>query len=397
MGHPIINENVRQAGLALAEASALASFHTGLDTTWLERAPFPALAREAKRRSLPEPLHNVTHSHPVGEIARLILERIPGLQNLAGSYGRFSIDGRSEAISHALSREVVRKDIDAVYAFEDSAHKAFLRARELGKQAFYDLPIGYWRAGAAIYAEEAILRPEWVNTLNALQDPPEKLWRKDQELSLATRILVASDFTARTLNKFQGELAPIHVIPYGSPPASRVDRAPASGPIRVIYVGRLTQRKGIADLLDAIPLVEEELELTIIGRRVGHAAPLEVALKTVRWLPSLPRDAVLSEIANHDVLVLPSLFEGFGMVLSEALSRGTPIIATDHTAAPDLLGASPDAGWVVPIRRPEAIAAAIRRLREPQFRDYTRQQALIASESQSWSVYRDAIRGALLS
>jgi glycosyltransferase involved in cell wall biosynthesis len=59
-------------------------------------------------------------------------------------------------------------------------------------------------------------------------------------------------------------------------------------------------------------------------------------------------------MSRHDVLVLPSLHEGFGLVITEAMSQGLTVITTSHTAGPDLISDGID-GFIVPIRSAEAI------------------------------------------
>ncbi|CAN8141326.1 hypothetical protein THIOSC13_540007 [uncultured Thiomicrorhabdus sp.] len=61
------------------------------------------------------------------------------------------------------------------------------------------MPIGYWRTHRKLNEEESRLQPEWAHTWNATGDSDEKLARKDQELALADHIIVASSFTAKTL------------------------------------------------------------------------------------------------------------------------------------------------------------------------------------------------------
>nr|WP_246414284.1 glycosyltransferase family 4 protein [Microbacterium thalassium] len=305
--------------------------------------------------------------------------------------GPLSIQARSQAIDRVLAREVRRPEITTVYAYEDSAADAFAAARSQGVRTLYDLPIGYWRTGRAIFAEEAERRPEWRGTLTGLRDPEWKLERKDRELAGADELIVASSFTARTLADYPGQVGSVSVIPYGTPARAQEELVAGEGAIRVLFVGGLSQRKGIADLFDAIPLVDASVELTVVGRRVGECAPRDRMLDRVTWHESLPHARILELIAAHDVLVLPSLFEGFGLVLTEALSQGTPIIATDHTAAPDLLAGVEDAGWIVPIRSPEAIGARITDLNDPAFRAHSREQALSAAALRSWEAYRRQI------
>lgn len=392
IGHPVLNDNVRHAALSLAEAGMLERFHTGLDATALRTDTFGRLGAELRRRTLPPAVHARTTSHPVGELARLMALRVPRRINPFDPHlGPLSIQARAQAIDRILAKALQRPGVTAVYAYEDGAADAFASARDHGRRAIYDLPIGYWRVGRELFEEEAERRPAWRSTLSGLRDPEWKLDRKDKELELATDVIVASSFTARTLDLFPGTIRQVTVIPYGAPPRVPVAPQAHGGPIRVIYVGSLSQRKGLADLLEAIPIVGASVEMTIVGQRVGVSAERDAALEHARWFPSLPHQELLNLIAFHDVLVLPSLFEGFGLVLTEALSQGTPIIATDHTAAPDLLEGIEDAGWVVPIRNSEAIALAIGRLADADFRMHSRERARLAADRRPWAAYRTGV------
>lgn len=115
----------------------------------------------------------------------------------------------------------------------------------------YDLPIGYWRAMRYLLNEDREKNPEWAMTLGGFNDSEKKLQRKDKELQLADKIYVASSFTKKTLEMYPGKLADIEVIPYGFPPVN-IDRKYdniRNRKIKVLYVGGLTQRKGISYFL----------------------------------------------------------------------------------------------------------------------------------------------------
>ena len=77
----------------------------------------------------------------------------------------------------------------------------------------------------------------------------------------------------------------------------------------------------------------------------------------------MPHARVLELMTEHDVLVLPSLVEGFGLVITEALSRGLPVITTAHAGGADLMTDGRE-GFIVPIRSPDAIADRLTRLAE---------------------------------
>ena len=91
---------------------------------------------------------------------------------------------------------------------------------------------------------------------------------------------------------------------------------------------------------------------------------------------------------KQDVLVFPSLFEGFGLVLTEAMSQGLPIISTTHTAAPDLIQDGKE-GFIVPIRDSEAIAEKLLLLCEnPEMLRSMEEAALETARVTTWEAYQ---------
>jgi glycosyltransferase involved in cell wall biosynthesis len=294
---------------------------------------------------------------PWREICRIAADRF-GLDILTKhESGIFSIDRVYQTFDKSVAYRIRNSNARAVYCYEDGALETFRIAKKRGIECIYDLPIGYWRAGRKIMQEESELRPEWIPTMLGLQDSKEKLDRKDQELKLAEHVIVASSFTRITLQECPFPLAQISIVPYGcgSISTSPVKKS-KDGPLRALFVGGLSQRKGIADLFEAVDLLKGQVALTLIGcKPVSDCPVLNNALKAHNWIPSLPHEKILREMRNHDVLVFPSLFEGFGLVITEALSQGLPVITTPHTCGPDIITDGMD-GFIVPIRSPEAIA-----------------------------------------
>jgi alpha-maltose-1-phosphate synthase len=362
--HPTGNANVRHAALGLHRAGLIGEFWTCLN--YRGTSPFsrllPAGVRaQLARRSFPEELQSTLHAHPWREAARLFSHRAKLGALARHETGILSVDAVYRSLDRRVARRLRSGNFTGLYAYEDGAAEAFRAAKTLGLKKIYDLPIGYWRAARDVLIEEAERQPAWASTLIGNNDSPAKTARKDEELALADRVYVASSYTLKTLSSAPGFTAPIEVIPYGAPlrPASaprRVEREGA-GPLRVIFVGSLGQRKGLSYLFEACRSLGPVVELTVIGTLpLETCAALEIELKRerVRWIPSCPHAQVLAEMAAHDVFVFPSLFEGFGLVLLEAMAMGLPIIATPHTAAPDLIDDGEE-GFLVPIRSSQAI------------------------------------------
>ena len=162
--------------------------------------------------------------------------------------------------------------------------------------------------------------------------------------------------------------------------------------MRVLFAGSLGQRKGLSYLLRALDSLGEKVELTLLGRKTAdNCAPLEAAIRKHRWIPTLPHGDLMREMRLHDVLVLPSLFEGFGLVILEAMAQGLVVIATSHTAAPDIFADGID-GFIVPIRSAEAIAEKLQLLAADRAR--LREMKVAArkkAQLHRWEHYRTAL------
>jgi len=393
LSHPIGNEFVREALVAFDQAGMLEEFWTAI--SWNPKSPInralPQSLRELLgRRSFPDSVRSRTHTLPVREALRLF----GGAAGLRSRHetGALSID----AVFRGLDRKVAErlrktKKVRAVYAYEDGALESFRAARDLNFARLYDLPIGYWRVGQRIFGEEAEREPEWAPTLTGTLDSAEKLSRKDQELLLASRVIVASTFTKQTLAESPGT-ASIDIVPYGAPPAISAEITKPLGKLKVLFAGSLGQRKGLSYLLAAVEKLNGAVDLTLLGRKVVEGcAPLEAAVRKYRWLPTLAHAEVLREMQSHDVLVLPSLFEGFGLVILEAMAQGTPVIATDHTAGPDVIENGVD-GFIVPIRSADAIAEKLDLLaRAPEPLMSMKRAAQAKARLLGWEGYRQRL------
>lgn len=391
--HPTGNANSR-AVLEGAEASGLLSeFHTSVaafdGNLWSRLAGTPA-GREFDRRRFTEQAKSKTHQSPFRELGRMLASRANLNLLTRHETGLFCVDRVYRGIDRKVSRRLHSGGCGAVYAYEDGALETFRSAKNRGITCFYDLPIGHWRTARALLSQEHERWPQWAATMPGFKDSDEKLARKDEELHLADAIFVASSFTASTLQDYPSDLAQTHVIPYGFPdPASAKDFSDLTArKLRMLYVGGLSQRKGIADVFEVADRLGSEVELTVIGRgAVDQCSALASALKRHRWIPSLPHDRVLEQMRQNDILIFPSLFEGFGLVISEAMSQGTPVITTDRTAGADLIMHGQN-GWLVPpahtavlVKQVETILNDVDRLPEIS------ERCLESAAKRPWSVY----------
>jgi len=397
ISHPTGNSFFRAAAEGLASADMLAGFGTTVATfpgnTFDKLSAMGPFAEFSRRRYHPI-LQPYAQTWPLHEIGRIVASKA-GLKSLIKhETGIFSVDSVYRNLDKHMARSLKGKQqqgADAVYAYEDGALFSFREAKSIGMQCLYDLPIGYWRSARRLLQMELDRWPDWASTLTNFKDSEAKLENKDEELRLADAIFVASSFTASTLDDFPGKLGAIEVIPYAFPPVAeqRVYRNLAAGtPLKLLFVGGLSQRKGIADLFAAVENIGNKVELTVVGHKAtDNCKPLNDALKKYKWIPSLPHNEILKLMREHDVLVFPSLFEGFGLVITEAMSQGTPVITTERTAGPDLITHGEN-GWLVEAGSTAALQNAIEQLlQKPETVQQVGKAAMETARLRTWDVY----------
>jgi glycosyltransferase involved in cell wall biosynthesis len=142
-------------------------------------------------------------------------------------------------------------------------------------------------------------------------------------------------------------------------------------PLELLFVGRLVREKGVLDLLEALSQVPGA-NLTVVGTELPTERDgVESAARSraqapdligrVRFLGPVAKDAMPAVVASCDALVLPSYREGVPRSLIEGFAAGRPAIATDVRGCRELVQDG-ETGFLVPPRRPDLLAVAMRRL-----------------------------------
>ncbi|HEY4326578.1 MAG TPA: glycosyltransferase family 4 protein [Mucilaginibacter sp.] len=391
--------------MGLFDAGILSGFRTTVATfpgNVFDRMGALSLFSEFKRRQYNPVLEPLTKAWPWRELRRFAVTKSGLHRYIQNNKEFYNVDGVYQDLDKRVadSLKIANKNgTDAIYAYEDGALLSFIEAKRLGMKCLYDLPTGYWRTVRKIMDIERERRPEWESTLTGLDDTTAKLARKDEELRLADRIFVASSFVANTLKDYPGKLASVEIIPYGFPPVcSSREYAPIrQRPVKLLYVGKLSQMKGIAELFAAVDAFGTRVELTLVGRKVGQeCAALEAALAKHRWIPSLPHPEILKIMREHDVLIFPSLLEGFGLVITEAMSQGTPVITTERTAGIDLINHSEN-GWIADAGSVDSLQMNIENiLTKPDLIKETGRLAMEAANNRPWGVYEQELVQSIL-
>jgi glycosyltransferase involved in cell wall biosynthesis len=190
----------------------------------------------------------------------------------------------------------------------------------------------------------------------------------------ARLVITVSDFSRRELTELLGlDPARVAVVPGGVDErfGPGVDPAPARAALGlgrpyVLTVASRTARKNLGVLdLAARRLATEGIDLVAAGGDRPQFRE-EGGTDGVRPLGHVDDDLLPGLYAGASAFVLPSLYEGFGLTCLEAMACGTPVVAADRTALPEVCG---DAALLVDPEDPEAVAAGIARaLDDPRLR-----------------------------
>jgi glycosyltransferase involved in cell wall biosynthesis len=222
------------------------------------------------------------------------------------------------------------------------------------------------RGSAHIAVQTRLLEEEfrlWGQEYN--DTDPYIVDREVEEYAQADCITVPSMFAGESFLEMGVPAKKVRVLPFGvNRSIYKKDADPPRDEFKVLFVGTVSFQKGIPYLLKAFK------QLRHPGKRLILIGAMATEMKThlrndpldgVEILGPMPALQVIHWMSTSHVLVLPSIQDGFGQVLAEAMACGCPCISTVHTGGPDLYRHGRE-GFIVPIRDAFAIAQSLEQL-----------------------------------
>lgn len=382
--HPTGNQNVRALIRGLARHDMLQSFHTTVavfEASWY----YPLLKgklSKLKRRTYDDMIRPFTHTYPLEELLMFA--------------GRKKIHGKElnpHAIDEIVTFKVIRyikkhhNKIDAIYCYPGNASLIMQAAHNYGIPCFFEITTAYYKEIKNITDIEKKHNPLWANTIS-LYTNINKCKELDRELELSSFILCASNYIEQTLIRGGYLQNKIKVIPYGFP-STKQKKYTIHKKIKLLYVGSITQAKGLSYMFEAVNKMKEFVELTIIGSNDNPF--ISKILEDYNYLGSIPHNEVIAEMSKADILLFPTLTDGFGMVVTEAMSVGTPVIATINSCATDIIKKNHN-GWIIPIQDSDAIVTILNQvIINPELISLYGIQALKTASEHPWIEYENQI------
>lgn len=321
---------------------------------------------------------------------------------------RLGMRGLAQRIDAWGNRRFVAQIADAIggperfalWGYNGSSLSSFEVAKARGRHCILDRTIGDYRVYNARMDQIAERYGNWFLPTER-RVAGDQIERDDREYALADTILVGCPAAARTIRdeaRDPGVAAKVRVLDYCFDEALFADVPPPrpikpDEPVRFLFMGLAIPRKGIHLLLEAITRIpRSQAELTIVGDLRVPRAMFAPYADRVSLHPTVARADVPAIMAAHHVVVLPSYFEGAGIVLYEALAAGCALIQSAECAPV----VTPQTGIMLEAIDTDTLhAAMMAAIAEPDqlngWRARTQQQA----QQYSFARYRDNIAAML--
>jgi glycosyltransferase involved in cell wall biosynthesis len=335
--HPFLNQNVKHTIKALDDVGLLSNVYTTIvyKDKFIYRLLPSKILNEFKRRTFPKLKNGHIISAPIYEWVRLILMKTP-LKNVKFIMSVFNTYKIYSGIDIKATNSIDWSNTKVVYAYENGAYNVFQKAKKEGVLCVYDLPTLYWRYKIDIFTDELKRNGDSSIELKKYFESDEINTKKEKELLLADIIFVASNLTKESIIKYHPSLiSKIQVNPYGAPLVK--ERLTYNEVCKVLFVGNLGYAKGIFTVLEVANKLKNKMGFTIIGKNKSLNKATLNNLSYVNYIESLSHDKILEQMLAHDVFLFPSMMEGYGLALTEAMACGCIPIVGKNIGAVDLI------------------------------------------------------------
>lgn len=354
------------------------------------------LATNLKRRAVTEIGSNKIETYPFREVIRMLASKLDHDQVREDRVFHWALDGFDKWVAGRLNGSKV------LYGYEYGSLAMFEAAKRKGIRTAYDLPSPEHQFVEDLLAPEFERFPELATPYRQLtvDRHAERTERRRQEWELSDLVVANSNFTADSWKAAGWSEKAVAVIPYGAPPVTHpFTEAPGNEVLRFIWAGTFSVRKGAHYLIDAIrSMTSAEVNaftLDVYGAVTLPDALLKNLPRQIRLMGSIPRSELFQKMRESDLLVFPTLCDGFGLVVNEAFAQGLPVLTTPRAGAGDLIREGEN-GWLVAPADAAALAAGLAKTIEQRNRlPEMRMNAQATARDWQWADYRREIAKAV--
>lgn len=295
-----------------------------------------------------------------------------------------------------VSNQILKIKPEVFWGFQGSCLNSLKSTKKTGGLAVCELATAHVTFAKKILNEEKRFLPDWADSISNVDFPAHYEKRLIEEPTVADIVIAASNFTKLSLTESGVPENKIHVLPLGADVEyiKYVEKKrDKNKPLKLLYAGTVTQRKGIYYLLEAMKSFNKsQVELHIIGNVFGPGTAFGHYKNVYTYHGSVSQQKLFETYHEFDALVLPTIFEGFALVIVEAMAAGLPVITTPHSIGPELINDNQN-GYIVPIRNTEAIKVSIERILNKTEKEFNEMSILARSAAlnYSWVQYKNRL------
>jgi glycosyltransferase involved in cell wall biosynthesis len=257
--------------------------------------------------------------------------------------------------ARVASRILVRDRTDAVVGLPVASLDTFKAARSAGALCVLHFVNSHPRVQNELLATQCGLPPTHHEMI------PEWVARRvEDEIALADLILLPSEFVMQQFASRGVNQPKTVLLPYGVEPDSFAPGSIAGGPhnpIRVLFAGQIAHRKGVRLLVETMRFMGRSARAALYGVMVSPEV-LTGAPENMIWCGSRSTPELAAAMRTSDVLVLPSIEDSSGLVVTEALASGLPVVTTTTTGASRFVTPGVN-GYVLEAPDPKTLADAL--------------------------------------
>lgn len=304
-----------------------------------------------------------------------------------------------------VARYANKVGADAVVCYDGCSTILFEEVKRISPET---VCIADMSAANALYLREVFekdrqLKPDFEESLFAwkrIWDPVD-VARTKREIAAADRFLCGSEFVKRSLEYSGVTSDRCEVCHYGVDVDSfpyRERSAKSDGdPLVFVYLGHVSEHKGISYLMDAFESISpDRARLVLVGSvNIPEAARARCG-ENVMFTGNIPHNEVSRVLLEADIMLFPSLGDGFSLSIMEAFASGLPVVCSENTGAADCI-IEGENGFVIPIRDSNALRERIDWFLDnrgvlPQMAEAARQHVL----ELTWDTYYENAARALV-
>lgn len=285
-------------------------------------------------------------------------------RNISGDRYNKINDSLNVKFGHRVAKLAKKTHVDAVISYDNNSMTLFSDLKRMSPETIRILDVS---AANRIYMKEIYksdlqLSPDFADKLKEecpIIESEKVCERVQKEIELSQYFLVGSSFVKKSLEYSGVKSEQIYICPYGVDTSKFYRKAlkirTESEPIRFVFVGGTKQLKGLSYMLQAFQKVDHtKATFTIIGADNLYEKLKEKYAKDVNFAGMILHDKMPEVLQDYDVMVFPSLGEGFSLSMVEAMACGLPVISSTNTGANDFIENSKN-GFIVPIQDTDAL------------------------------------------